>query len=91
MLFASHAAMQPHTHTHSWTLSVSVQTVLHTIILTCEDFDGYRLLLLDGLCVREAGVADIVIPRILPEDIGEVKVPVQGLRYSATLGKPLEV
>lgn len=61
------------------------------LILTCEDFDGNGLFLLDGLRVREAGVADVVIPGILSKDVREVKVSVQGLRYTATLRKPLKV
>lgn len=80
-----------HTHTQLDIISVCADCTTHTLILTCEDFDGYGLFLLDGLRVREAGVADVVVPRILSEDVGEVKIPVQGLRYSATLGKPLEV
>lgn len=44
--------------------------------LTVEDPDGDGLFLLDGLRVREAGVADVVIPGILSEHIGEVKVSV---------------
>lgn len=45
-------------------------------LLTCEDFDGNGLFLLDGLRVREAGVADVVVPGILSKDVREVKVSV---------------
>lgn len=61
------------------------------LVLTCEDFDGYGLFLLDGLRVWESCVADVVVPGILSKDIREVKVSVQGLRYSATLREPLKV
>lgn len=59
--------------------------------LTVEDLDSDRLFLLDGLCVREAGVADVVIPWILFKYIREVKVSVQGLWDSAALRQPLEI
>lgn len=63
----------------------------HTVILTIEDLDGDWLFLLDCLCVREAGVADVVIPGILSEYIREVKVSIQGLGHPSALRQPLEV
>ena len=70
--------MQDHKHT---------RTHKHTV----EDSDGDGLLLLDGLCVREARVADVVAPGVLLADVGEVEVPVEGLRNPAILWQPLEV
>ena len=63
----------------------------HTFGLTVEDFDSDGLFLLDGLCVWEAGVADVVVPGVLSEHIREVKVSVQGLGHPAALRQPLEV
>ncbi len=71
-----------HTHTHTHT---------HTVRLTAEDLDGDGLFLLDGLSVREAGIADVVVPRILSENIREVKVSVQGLGHPVALRQSLEV
>lgn len=53
--------------------------------------DGDGLLLLDGLRVREAGVADVVVPGILHQDVGEVQVSVQTLRHSPALRQTLEI
>lgn len=63
----------------------------HRVRLTVEDLDSDGLFLLDGLCVWEAGVADVVIPGILSEHIREVKVSVQGLGHPAALRQPLKV
>lgn len=71
-------------------LSLSL-SLSHTVRLTVQDLDGNGLFLLDGLCVREAGVADVVVPGILSEHVGEVKVSVQGLGHPPALRQPLEV
>jgi len=59
--------------------------------LTVEDFDSDRLLLLDGLCVWEAGVADVVIPGVLSAYIREVQVTVKRLGHPLALRQPLKV
>lgn len=59
--------------------------------LTVQDFDSDGLFLLDGLCVRKAGVTDVVVPRVLLQDIGEVQVSIQRLGHTAALRQPLEV
>lgn len=66
-------------------------TFLRRVTLTAEDRDGDGLLLLDGLRVGEAGVADVVVPGILWEHVGEVEVSVEGLGHPAALRQLLEV
>lgn len=76
---------------HRQRLNSSSLTHTQTVILTVEDLNGDGLFLLDGLCVWEAGVADVVVPRILSKYISEVEVSVQGLGHPAALRQPLEV
>lgn len=79
-------------HLHCTRLPLSGRLVFkRTGRLTVEDLDGDGLLLLDGLCVWEAGIADVVVPGILSEYIREVEVSVQGLGHPAALRQPLKV
>lgn len=73
----SYAAILTHTaltNTH-FTQRLCIGEVLpraaltYRLILTVEDLDGDRLFLLDGLCVRETGVADVVISGVLAQNI----------------------
>lgn len=50
--------------------------IRHRVRLTVEDLDDNGLFLLDGLCVGEAGIADVVVPGVLSENIREVQVTV---------------
>ncbi len=59
--------------------------------LTVEHTDADGLLLLDGLCVWEASVADVVAPGVLRLDVGEVEVSVQSLRHTPALRQTLEI
>lgn len=59
--------------------------------LTVKDLDSDGLFLLDGLCVREASVAGVVVPGVLSADIRKVKVTVQGLGHPAALRQLLKV
>lgn len=81
--------------TKTWLLSYRrasrAQCASRRARLTVEDLDGDGLLLLDGLRVREAGVADVVVPGVLAKHVGEVKVSVQRLGHPVALGQPLEV
>ena len=52
---------------------------------------GDGLLLLDGLRVGEAGVADVVSARIRHHRVGKVQVAVQALRHTPIQGQPQEV
>lgn len=59
--------------------------------LTVQHGDRDGLLLLDGLCVREASVADVVGPAVFRKDIGEVQVSVQSLGHPFVQREPMEV
>lgn len=59
--------------------------------LTVEDMDADGLLLLNGLCVGEACVTNVVISGIFHHHVGEIEVTVQALRDTAALWKPLEI
>lgn len=50
--------------------------------LTLQDGDGDGLLLLNGLRVGEASVADVVGPAVLRHHVGKVQVSVSGLGHS---------
>lgn len=88
---ASHADSHSSHLCYAGSLQLCLQLHKHTVRLTVEDLDGDWLFLLDGLCVREAGVADVVVPWILSENIREVKVSIERLGHPAALRQPLEV
>ena len=91
-----HAAHKPadclnYSSSSHYRLNLSTNAPPWGVRLTVEDLDGDGLFLLDGLCVRETGVADVVVPRILSKHVGEVQVSVEGLGHPAALRQPLEV
>lgn len=59
--------------------------------LTLEDGDGDGLLLLNGLRVREASVADVVGPAVLRHHVGKIQVSVSGLGHSSIQRQLLKV
>lgn len=59
--------------------------------LTLEDDDGDGLLLLNGLRVGEASVADVVRPAVLRHHVGKIQVSVSGLGHSFIQRQLLEV
>lgn len=59
--------------------------------LTVKDTDADGLLLLNGLCVGEACVTNVVTSGIFQNHVGEVEVTVQALRDTVALWKPLEI
>lgn len=58
--------------------------------LTLQHCDGDGLLLLDGLRIWEAGIADVVVPAVLWEHVGKVQVAVQGLGHAIVQRQLLE-
>lgn len=59
--------------------------------LTLQDRDGDGLLLLDGLSVGEASVADVVGPAVLRHHVGEIQVSISGLGHPFIQRQLLEV
>lgn len=59
--------------------------------LTVEDTDSDGLLLLNGLCVGEACVTDVVSSGIFLHNVGEVKISIQTLRDTLVLRETLEI
>lgn len=59
--------------------------------LTVKHGDWNGLFLLDGLCVGETSVANVVTPGVFWEDVWKVQVSVQSLGHSLVQRQPLEV
>lgn len=54
-------------------------------ILTCLNFEREGVLLLDGVCEKEASVAAVVIVSVFGQHVGEVQVSVQTHGHSLVL------